>query len=64
VNRGLKGRSAIVCASSEGIPGAAEAGLSEDAYLERLGEQTALQRVGVAEEIADAIVWLASERAS
>ncbi len=43
---------------------AAEAGLSEEAYLDRLGEQTALQRVGLAEEIADAIVWLASERAS
>jgi 3-oxoacyl-[acyl-carrier protein] reductase len=43
---------------------AAEAGLSEQACLDRLGEQTALQRVGLAEEVADALVWLASERAS
>jgi 3-oxoacyl-[acyl-carrier protein] reductase len=43
---------------------AAEAGLTEEASLARLGEQTALQRVGLAEEVADAIVWLASDRAS
>jgi NAD(P)-dependent dehydrogenase (short-subunit alcohol dehydrogenase family) len=29
-----------------------------------LGGQTALQRVGRAEEVADAIVWLASDCAS
>lgn len=43
---------------------AAEAGLTEEASLARLGDQTALQRVGLAEEVADAIVWLASDRAS
>ena len=43
---------------------AIETGLSEQACLDRLGEQTALQRVGLAEEVADALVWLASERAS
>lgn len=43
---------------------ATEEGCSEDAYMARLGEQAALQRVGLAEEVADAIVWLASERAS
>ena len=43
---------------------ATEAGLTEEASLARLGEQTALQRVGLAEEVADAIVWLASYRAS
>ncbi len=42
---------------------AAEGGTVE-AYFAKLGEQAALQRVGLAEEVADAIVWLASERAS
>jgi 3-oxoacyl-[acyl-carrier protein] reductase len=42
----------------------AEAGLGEEGFLDRLGEQTALGRVGQAEEIADAIVWLCSDRAS
>lgn len=43
---------------------APETGVSEEAYLAGLGEQTALKRVGLPEEVADAIVWLASERAS
>ena len=42
----------------------AAAGVSEEAYLGTLGEQAALRRVGEPEEVADAIVWLASERAS
>lgn len=42
----------------------AAAGVSEEAYLSTLGEQAALRRVGEPEEVADAIVWLASERAS
>lgn len=42
----------------------AAAGISEAAYLGQLGEQAALRRVGEPEEVADAIVWLASERAS
>jgi 3-oxoacyl-[acyl-carrier protein] reductase len=41
-----------------------ELGVGEKEYSERLGADTALQRVGKPEEIADAIVWLASERAS
>jgi 3-oxoacyl-[acyl-carrier protein] reductase len=44
--------------------GAAEAGLPEEDCLAGLGKQTALLRVGLAEEVADAIVWLASDRAS
>jgi NAD(P)-dependent dehydrogenase (short-subunit alcohol dehydrogenase family) len=32
--------------------------------MRQLGEQAALQRVGQAEEVADAVVWLASDRAS
>jgi len=43
---------------------AADAGLTEADSLAALGEQTALRRVGLAEEVADAIVWLASDRAS
>lgn len=43
---------------------ATEGGISEDAQMSKLGEQSALKRVGHAEEVADAIVWLASERAS
>ncbi len=39
-------------------------GISEQAYLQQLGDQAALRRVGEADEVADAIVWLASERAS
>lgn len=42
----------------------AAAGVSEEAYLGTLGDQAALRRVGEPEEVADAIVWLASERAS
>ena len=41
-----------------------ELGIGEREYFDRLGSDTALQRVGKPEEIADAIVWLASERAS
>ena len=43
---------------------AAAAGLSEADYTARLGGDAALRRVGQPEEVADAIVWLASERAS
>ena len=43
---------------------AAETGVSEEAYRATLGGQAALGRLGLAEEVADAIVWLASERAS
>jgi 3-oxoacyl-[acyl-carrier protein] reductase len=42
----------------------AEAGRTEAESLAALGAQTALGRVGAADEVADAIVWLASERAS
>ena len=40
------------------------AGVNENDYLERMGADAALGRVGKPEEVADAIVWLASERAS
>jgi 3-oxoacyl-[acyl-carrier protein] reductase len=40
------------------------AGVSEGEYLERMGADAALGRVGKPEEVADVIVWLASERAS
>jgi len=43
---------------------APQAGMTEEAYLAHLGKQAALQRVGEAGEVADAIVWLASDRAS
>jgi 3-oxoacyl-[acyl-carrier protein] reductase len=43
---------------------AVSAGISEAEYAKRLGKDAALQRVGQPEEVADAIVWLASERAS
>lgn len=43
---------------------AKQQGVSENDYLERMGAEAALGRVGKPEEIADAIVWLASERAS
>ncbi len=39
-------------------------GISAERYLERIGAEAALARVGRPAEVADAIVWLASERAS
>jgi 3-oxoacyl-[acyl-carrier protein] reductase len=39
-------------------------GVSDSEYMERMGAEAALGRVGKPEEVADAIVWLASERAS
>jgi 3-oxoacyl-[acyl-carrier protein] reductase len=38
--------------------------ISEEEYLGRLGADAALKRVGEPDEVADAIVWLASDRAS
>src|SRR5689334_20376555 len=43
---------------------AKQQGLSDGDYMERMGAEAALGRVGKPEEVADAIVWLASERAS
>jgi len=43
---------------------ASELGISDDEYTARLGADAPLKRIGQPEEIADAIVWLASERAS
>jgi 3-oxoacyl-[acyl-carrier protein] reductase len=43
---------------------AVDNGVSEEEYTIRLGADAALKRVGEADEVADAIVWLASERAS
>jgi len=43
---------------------ASDAGQSDQTYLALLGEQTALKRVAQPEEVADAILWLASDRAS
>ncbi len=43
---------------------AAEAGISVEEYTLQLGADAALNRIGKPEEVADAIVWLASERAS
>jgi 3-oxoacyl-[acyl-carrier protein] reductase len=43
---------------------APEAGISEEEFMTSLGNQAPLKRVGTAEEVADAIVWLASDRAS
>jgi 3-oxoacyl-[acyl-carrier protein] reductase len=43
---------------------ASKTATGEEAYLATLGDQAALRRVGLAEEVADAIVWLASDRAS
>ena len=43
---------------------AKELGLDDSDYLESMGAEAALGRVGRPEEVADAIVWLASERAS
>jgi len=40
------------------------AGVGDREYLEGMGAEAALGRVGRPEEVADAIVWLASERAS
>jgi 3-oxoacyl-[acyl-carrier protein] reductase len=42
----------------------ADTGISEDDLVARLGAESALKRLGNAEEIADVIVWLASKRAS
>jgi 3-oxoacyl-[acyl-carrier protein] reductase len=41
-----------------------ETGVSPAEFESRLGADAALKRVGQPEEVADAIVWLASERAS
>jgi 3-oxoacyl-[acyl-carrier protein] reductase len=41
-----------------------ELGVSERDYFDRLGADAALKRVGEPDEVADAIVWLASDRAS
>jgi 3-oxoacyl-[acyl-carrier protein] reductase len=43
---------------------AKELGISDEDYTARLGSDAALQRIGKPEEVADAIVWLASDRAS
>lgn len=43
---------------------AAELGISQEQFTSKLGAEAALQRVGEPEEVADAIVWLCSERAS
>jgi 3-oxoacyl-[acyl-carrier protein] reductase len=43
---------------------ARELGISEKDYLNHLGAEAALKRVGEPDEVADAIVWLASNRAS
>lgn len=43
---------------------AVETGISPDDFELRLGNEASLKRVGLPEEVADAIVWLASERAS
>lgn len=43
---------------------AAAEGITEEEYTARLGSEAALKRVGEAQEVADAIVFLASERAS
>jgi 3-oxoacyl-[acyl-carrier protein] reductase len=43
---------------------ARELGMTEEQYAARLSADTPLQRLGQPEEVADAIVWLASERAS
>lgn len=42
----------------------AEMNITEAEYTARLGADTALKRVGQPDEVADAIIWLASERAS
>jgi 3-oxoacyl-[acyl-carrier protein] reductase len=43
---------------------ALELGISEEDYFDHLGAEAALKRVGEPDEVADAIVWLASDRAS
>jgi 3-oxoacyl-[acyl-carrier protein] reductase len=43
---------------------AGEKGITIEEYAAHLGADAALRRIGQPEEIADAIVWLASERAS
>ena len=43
---------------------AAELGISDEEYTARLGADAPLKRIGQPEEVADAIVWLASDRAS
>jgi 3-oxoacyl-[acyl-carrier protein] reductase len=43
---------------------AAEQGMTEEQYAARLSADAPLGRLGQPEEVADAIVWLASERAS
>lgn len=43
---------------------AADLGLDEEQYRARLSADTPLGRLGQPEEVADAIVWLASDRAS
>ncbi len=43
---------------------ALELGISEEKYFDHLGAEAALKRVGEPDEVADAIVWLASDRAS
>jgi len=43
---------------------ATAAGIDEEQSLANLGQETALKRVATPEEVADAIVWLASDRAS
>lgn len=43
---------------------AKQQGLSADDYMERMGAESVLGRVGRPEEVADTIVWLASECAS
>ena len=44
--------------------GAARANLSEETLFKQLGDQAALRRVGTADEVADAILFLSSDRAS
>jgi len=43
---------------------AAGQGISEEAFTTRLSADAALKRVGQADEVADAILFLASDRAS
>jgi 3-oxoacyl-[acyl-carrier protein] reductase len=43
---------------------AKEARVAEEVYMQQLAKETALKRIGNAKEVADAILWLASERAS
>jgi 3-oxoacyl-[acyl-carrier protein] reductase len=46
------------------LGGAAQAGLSREAYVARVGADVPLGRVGTPEEFANVVVFLASERAS